>query len=76
MEGRGKPVRALLTPFPATLSSTKRAIKQFEELKLYTHFIAFSVSDRRTEQYCYRAATSSTVDRLCHLQECHNVRDR
>eukprot|EP00983_Pelagomonas_calceolata_P086619 1156793-Pelagomonas_calceolata.AAC.8 len=50
MEGRGKPVQALLTPFPATLSSTERAIEKFEELELYMHFIAFFISDRRTEQ--------------------------
>eukprot|EP00983_Pelagomonas_calceolata_P123271 1160990-Pelagomonas_calceolata.AAC.2 len=52
MEGRAKPVRALLTPLPATLSSTKRAIEQFKELELHTHFIAFFISDRRTEQHC------------------------
>eukprot|EP00983_Pelagomonas_calceolata_P129923 1161646-Pelagomonas_calceolata.AAC.6 len=42
MEGQGKPVRALLTPLPATHSSTKRAIKQFDELELYTHLSHFS----------------------------------
>eukprot|EP00983_Pelagomonas_calceolata_P114434 1160093-Pelagomonas_calceolata.AAC.13 len=49
MEGRRTPVWALLTPLPATLFSAKRAIEQFDEFELYMHFIAFIISDRRTE---------------------------
>eukprot|EP00983_Pelagomonas_calceolata_P125951 1161258-Pelagomonas_calceolata.AAC.4 len=41
MEGRGKPVQALLTSLLITILSTKCAIEQFHKLELCMHFIAF-----------------------------------
>eukprot|EP00983_Pelagomonas_calceolata_P019887 627828-Pelagomonas_calceolata.AAC.1 len=38
MEGSRTPVWALLILLPATLFSTKHAIKQFDGFQLYTHF--------------------------------------
>eukprot|EP00983_Pelagomonas_calceolata_P058648 1145581-Pelagomonas_calceolata.AAC.6 len=57
MEGRGKPVRALLTPLLATLSSIKCAIEQFNKLELariVSHFSSQTVAQNNTTSCIFR----------------------